>query len=659
MSRQITEQVSSSLMKRFTPRNIKNVLDPSDVLNDAAIKKAANALGLLYETLEEAVSKVLFAGDVAIMRQLETLPIGSFISDADIQGAVIATVTMVALKAALSKLGYEEAEGGMETAKFDDHFYWALIKKLQGRFVPSALEKAFGGPISDDVDFEGEQGKIVTASQQLGIQTDTLKFEMLSLRPPPPPPLPEEEGIQVWLLLLVFASIVIAYAFGFVVLGGDTKLESFTETFIPKLLPSSAAHLLDFVGGIILSVLVLWAGITVVLRVDDKTSRPQSFRGLAILFWVALIVFGVIIGGWSKQYQTLGPGIAVGGVIGISLGVLQTIGTPAFLVTLPDLASPTGDKVRPRFLLAIGFIFLILIIIPIFNTTTSQFVALREANTFPPEIALTMLLIFGIVSLLFVLLIISAAFSALGLSDKKMALGLPEGSVRAVIALTLILVFVILGLFLFQQLGSTDERSYLIREDELVNFGDKYPDAQGNISSIATVEVPGTETEPLETMFEVIVEKQPLTADDRRNFATQLLTALATLVAAISSFYFATRAASTNAPSSSGEDAQPSAQVPVLSGIQPPTIKPKAPTDLTFNGTNLQSVTRVRFMLGEEEKYAMDVNAPQPGSFLVPQVNLEAGTYSIVLVGAANQALPTNFQLLVSKASPTGVAAAG
>ena len=68
-----------------------------------------------------------------------------------------------------------------------------------------------------------------------------------------------------------------------------------------------------------------------------------------------------------------------------------------------------------------------------------------------PEIILSVILILGVIALVITLAFTSAIFNSLGLSDPTQSLGLPEGSVRAVIALSLILIFMISAVFLYEE----------------------------------------------------------------------------------------------------------------------------------------------------------------------------------------------------------------
>src|SRR5262245_35879414 len=64
-----------------------------------------------------------------------------------------------------------------------------------------------------------------------------------------------------------------------------------------------------------------------------------------------------------------------------------------------------------------------------------------------PEIILPLLVITGVVALLATLAITAATFGLFDISDKSQALGLPAGSIQAVIALGLILIFAVVALY--------------------------------------------------------------------------------------------------------------------------------------------------------------------------------------------------------------------
>lgn len=70
-------------------------------------------------------------------------------------------------------------------------------------------------------------------------------------------------------------------------------------------------------------------------------------------------------------------------------------------------------------------------------------------------VRLPVLLIIGLIGLLFAIAVLVAAFDSFGLAKTDHALGLPEGSVRAMIALMLILLFAIAGLYVYGTIGET------------------------------------------------------------------------------------------------------------------------------------------------------------------------------------------------------------
>ena len=76
--------------------------------------------------------------------------------------------------------------------------------------------------------------------------------------------------------------------------------------------------------------------------------------------------------------------------------------------------------------------------------------------------SLPLIAIGGVVVLIFMLTVVAMMFSILGLANKDQAMALPEGSIRAVIALSLIVLFAILSVFLYQGVstsGALNQRS--------------------------------------------------------------------------------------------------------------------------------------------------------------------------------------------------------
>jgi hypothetical protein len=132
-----------------------------------------------------------------------------------------------------------------------------------------------------------------------------------------------------------------------------------------------------------------------------------------------------------------------------------------------------------------------------------------------PEVGLSLTIVCGVTALLSALVLSSFVLNSLGLSDKEEALGLPTGSVRAIIALSLILIFAIMSIFMFQYMDNpvitttvTTTTNSTIGNQTITN------------STSTTTAGPG----------QAMVD-----------FTKQTLTTVGTLVVAIAAFYFGTR----------------------------------------------------------------------------------------------------------------------
>lgn len=128
--------------------------------------------------------------------------------------------------------------------------------------------------------------------------------------------------------------------------------------------------------------------------------------------------------------------------------------------------------------------------------------SLGMGNT-QPFFVLPLIVIFGITALFSALTIASVVIHSMKMSDEHEALGLPKGSIRALIALSLIVIFAIMSIYM-----------------------------QGQLSPYYVKLANGTET---------FVE--PTKAQE--NFALQTLTTVSTLVVAIAAFYFGTKSVAT------------------------------------------------------------------------------------------------------------------
>ncbi|OQW31001.1 MAG: hypothetical protein A4E19_20775 [Nitrospira sp. SG-bin1] len=154
-------------------------------------------------------------------------------------------------------------------------------------------------------------------------------------------------------------------------------------------------------------------------------------------------------------------------------------------------------------------------------------------------VGLPILAIFGIMILFGALALISTLFARLKLHDPSQPLALPEGSIRAAIALSLIVLFAIISIMLFQ----SDHKPYVIpgvEEQALLNI---VKIRENQVIAIVP-ERCASSSEPCgpeDRRFSVHIRPSP--TQESTDLAKQLLILIGTLMTSVTSFYFASRAA--------------------------------------------------------------------------------------------------------------------
>ncbi len=153
---------------------------------------------------------------------------------------------------------------------------------------------------------------------------------------------------------------------------------------------------------------------------------------------------------------------------------------------------------------------------------------LKDDGIFQPEIILPLVVITGIVALLATLAITAATFGLFNLSDSKQALGLPAGSIQAVIALSLILIFAVVALYASGGTKSQEFKSTGLTRAQLRSI----PPQQ--IVQIQRVKSKNQK----KASYTVVrsVEDQ-----NAREINIQLLSTVSTLVIAVAGFYFGSK----------------------------------------------------------------------------------------------------------------------
>jgi len=207
------------------------------------------------------------------------------------------------------------------------------------------------------------------------------------------------------------------------------------------------------------------------------------------------------------------------------------------------------------------------------------------------SINLPVIIITGVVFLLTVLGLLTYSFSALGLANRDEALGLPSGSVRAVIAIMLLVIFAIVSIY----------------------------------------------------VFSVVFTKDPKEGID---LGKQLITLIGTLVTAVASFYFGSSsiAAVTKPPAASGG---PDAKAVTPRELQQGTVGQK----LTITGSNLRNVVGVELTFDDQPKIVGEEVSASDTSVtckVTTKADSKAGPWTVVVADNANNKseIPNNVRIV-------------
>jgi hypothetical protein len=221
--------------------------------------------------------------------------------------------------------------------------------------------------------------------------------------------------------------------------------------------------------------------------------------------------------------------------------------------------------------------------------------------------SLPLLAIGGVVVLILLLTAVAMIFSILKLTNDSQAMGLPEGSIRAVIALSLIVLFAILSVFLYSGV-STGSRiaNDMLPETQRMQFMREHT-AQ-DVQSVLLKDKDGNplkSADGKENLYNVSYRIANPTSDD---FAKQLLVLLGTLMTAITSFYLGAGTAT-----SAAKVGEATKEPPTISDIKPTShsIANDGPViHLQIMGANLNLITHLKIVrTGAEPVIATNVHS--------------------------------------------------
>lgn len=200
------------------------------------------------------------------------------------------------------------------------------------------------------------------------------------------------------------------------------------------------------------------------------------------------------------------------------------------------------------------------------------FPAMDKENPNPHYMLLSQIVLVGLALTVVFMAILAIIYSVMGVEDAKQALGLPDGSVRALLAFSLVLIFVCLGAFLFSEVNKNNQPVEVktlspVPESQLADLKTNFvvasqlaKDQSGQVQYEQKLggqdgKTPVNDIQhPLYT-----VTYYPKGSKDAEDFAKQIFTTLATVFVSVVSFYFGSSVTTSAAKAMQGGDGKPSA----------------------------------------------------------------------------------------------------
>ena len=218
-------------------------------------------------------------------------------------------------------------------------------------------------------------------------------------------------------------------------------------------------------------------------------------------------------------------------------------------------------------------------------------------GTSDEAVTLSAIVLLGLALVVVLMAVLVIVYKALDLTSKDQALGLPEGSIRALIAFSLVLIFVCLGAFLYHNvnnidLGGSSGKLTKITQDQLNELQKQFIVAYEPVRDEKT----GTQLKDGDKLLynATYFGKRSKEADD---FAKQIFTTLATVFVSVISFYFGTSVMiSATKAARDGGSATVRASAPAINNLNPKNLHAGSPdTVLKIAGDGLSSVSKVKF----------------------------------------------------------------
>jgi hypothetical protein len=269
--------------------------------------------------------------------------------------------------------------------------------------------------------------------------------------------------------------------------------------------------------------------------------------------------------------------------------------------------------------------------------------------------SLTLVLISSVVALVAVIAVVAAIYSWLGLTDPSQALALPDGSVRSIIALLLIVIFAMLAMFFYEGLSSATSTLHNQTQADVLAFINKNPGvpnltvapepappptnaATNSASTNGTALSNAATNSAAATGPTLYVISYGAASGAGSDFAKQLMAGLQALLTTVLGFYFGAKTAASSAAATAQQLS--STAPPAPNAVSPSTL----PSDggshtLTVSGANLNSIVAAhveRFGSAAVPFTAVASSPTQVTGTLVLAAGM-TGAWDVVLVDGAGK----------------------
>ncbi|MGP0092820.1 MAG: hypothetical protein ACLPKB_23195 [Xanthobacteraceae bacterium] len=266
------------------------------------------------------------------------------------------------------------------------------------------------------------------------------------------------------------------------------------------------------------------------------------------------------------------------------------------------------------------------------------------------HLKLPLILVVSVIVLLIVVSLVTFTYSVLGLANPKKALGLPNGSVRAMIALMLLAVFAVVSIFLYDSLSENGKLMSITKvpADQLSELRSRLSVAlvqseaappRAAATGAAAPPTQGGAAPQAASSGETFTVYFRNTSPASEDLAKQLIVLLGTLVTAVSSFYFGSNAvASAHAAAlDSGRPPEPPAGPKLLSISPNPINADGRPQTLTITGGGLGRISTLHLHKDDQQIPAVVGPAQVTDTKVTAQVTIPSttatGTWDVVVDG--------------------------